>query len=120
MAGSHLEPAQISELGDAYKVRIRCLHGNVECGQPRKVWASSLWDSRAEVLAGSDAVVQHASLTDLGLCEDAPNADTAKLSDLFVSNFEWLGTYRVYSRALDGRPNLLQYPSRDVTKRVRV
>lgn len=80
MAGSHVEPAQISELRDAYKVRIRCLRGNVECGQPRTVCVKSLWNGRAEVLAGSDAVVQHASLTDLGLCEDAPNADTAKLS----------------------------------------
>jgi hypothetical protein len=39
-----------------------------------------LRNSQPEVLADSDAVMQYASLTDLGLYEDAPNADTGKLS----------------------------------------
>jgi hypothetical protein len=41
---------------------------------------SGLWDSQLEVIAEPDAVVQYASLTDFGLCEDAPNVDTGELS----------------------------------------
>ena len=80
MIGGHVESAQISKLGDAHKVRMRCLCGDVECGHPRTFSMNCVRDGQPEMLATSDVVMQYATLTDLGLCEDAPNADTAKLS----------------------------------------
>lgn len=74
------ESAQIPKLGDAHQVCFRCLCGNVESGHPRTFSVKGLRNSQPEVLADSDAVMQYASLTDLGLYEDAPNADTVKLS----------------------------------------
>jgi hypothetical protein len=35
VVGSHVEPAQISKLGDAHKVYGRRLRGDVKCGDPR-------------------------------------------------------------------------------------
>ena len=75
-----MESAQISKLGDAHKVCMRCLCGDFECGHPRTFSMNCVRDSQPEVVAASDVVMQYATLTDLGLCEDAPNADTAKLS----------------------------------------
>lgn len=89
MIGGHVESAQISKLGDTHKVCMRCLCGDVECGHPRTFSMNCLRDSQPEVLAASDVVMQYATLTDLGLCEDAPNADTAELSFALSVIFKW-------------------------------
>lgn len=80
MIGGHVESAQIAKLGETHKVCMICLCGDVECGHPRTFSVNCLRDSQPELLAASDVVMQYATLTDLGLCEDAPNADTAELS----------------------------------------
>ena len=46
-------------------------------------------DGEPEVLAASDMVMQYATLTDRGLCEDTPNADTAKLPFALSVILKW-------------------------------